>query len=66
MINLSPKALRFTVDALEYRISAYEQELDNAELSEDQVSDLSNDLMFLEALLQDFKATLDRPTAQIF
>lgn len=66
MVNLSPKALRFTVDALEYRISAYEQELDNAELSEDQVSDLSNDLMFLEALLQDFKATLDRPTAQIF
>lgn len=66
MVNLSPKAMRFTVEALEYRISAYEQQLECTDLHEDQASDLTNDLMFLESLLQDFKKALEMPTAKVF
>ena len=66
MVNLSPKAMRFKVEALEYRISAFEQQLERADLHEDEASDLSNDLMFLESLLQDFKQALEIPTAQVF
>jgi hypothetical protein len=66
MVNLSPKAMRFTVEALEYRILAYEQQLEVPDLDEDRASDLTNDLMFLEALLQDFKKALEMPMAQVF
>jgi hypothetical protein len=66
MVNLSPKAMRFTVEALEYRISAYEQQLERTDLHEDESSDLTNDLMFLESLLQDFKKALEIPTARVF
>lgn len=66
MINLSPKAMRLTVEALEYRILAYEQQLEAPDLDEDNASDLTNDLMFLEALLQDFRKALEMPTAQVF
>jgi hypothetical protein len=65
-MNLSPKALRFTVEALEYRMAAYEQQLENADLDEDQVADLSNDLMFLESLLQDLRKALETPVAPVF
>ena len=34
--------MRFTVEALEYRISAYEQQLEGTSLNEDDVSDLTN------------------------
>jgi hypothetical protein len=66
VINLSPKALRFMVAALEYRIAAYEIQLDNEILDEDQTSDVTNDLMFLESLLGDLKKALDVPVAQVF
>jgi hypothetical protein len=66
MVNLSPKAVRFTVEALEYRILAYEQQLEVPDLDEDRASDLTNDLMFLETLLQDFKKALEMPMAQVF
>ena len=66
MVNLSPKAMRFTVEALEYRISAYEQQLERSDLPEDEASDLTNDLMFLESLLQDFQKALTIPTTPVF
>jgi predicted site-specific integrase-resolvase len=66
MVNLSPKAMRFTVEALEYRISAYEQQLERTDLQENESSDLTNDLMFLESLLQDFKKALEIPAARVF
>jgi predicted site-specific integrase-resolvase len=66
MVNLSPKAMRFTVEALEYRISAYEQQLERADLQENESSDLTSDLMFLESLLQDFKKALEIPAARVF
>jgi hypothetical protein len=65
-MNLSPKALRYTVEALEYRVAAYEQQLENTDLDEDQIADLNNDLMFLESLLQDLRKALEAPVAQVF
>ena len=66
MVNLSPKAMRFTVEALEYRILAYTKQLESPDLQDDEASDISNDLMFLESLLQDFKTALKMPMAQVF
>ncbi len=34
-MNLSPKAIRFIVEALEFRIAAYHQQLEIEELNED-------------------------------
>jgi hypothetical protein len=65
-MNLSPKALRFMVKALEYRVSAYEQQLETADLPEDEASDLTNDLMFLESLLKDLRKALETPVTQVF
>jgi hypothetical protein len=66
MVNLSPKALRFMVEALEYRAVAYEVQLENETLDEDQVADVTNDLMFIESLLEDLKKSLEAPIAQVF
>jgi hypothetical protein len=66
MINLSPKAMRLIAEALEFRIAAYQGQLDSEELSEDEVSDLTNDSMFLESLLQDLQKALTLPVAQVF
>ncbi len=66
MVNLSPKALRFMVEALEYRVVAYEGQLEDATLDDDEVSDVTNDLMFVESLLEDLKKSLEAPIAQVF
>jgi hypothetical protein len=65
-INLSPKAIRFLVETLEYRINAYQSQLDEPELSEEDASELTNDMMVLESLLDDLKKTLDVPVSQVF
>jgi HTH-type transcriptional regulator / antitoxin HigA len=36
MMNLSPKAMRSIAEALEFRIAAYQNQLDSEELSEDE------------------------------
>jgi hypothetical protein len=66
MMNLSPKAIRFLVEALEFRIATHQAQLDEPELYEDEASELTNDMMFLESLLQDFKKALDVPVSQVF
>ncbi len=66
MMNLAPKAMRSIVEALEFRIAAYQNQLDNEVLSEDETSDLTNDLMFLESLLQQLQLALETPIAQVF
>ncbi|WP_373546863.1 hypothetical protein [Chamaesiphon sp.] len=66
MMNLSPKAMRSIAEALEFRIAAYQNQLDSEELSEDEASDLTNDSMFLESLLQDLRKALAVPVAQVF
>jgi hypothetical protein len=65
-MNLSPRAMRFMVEALEYRISAYERQLESSNLDDDAASDITNDLMFLESLLQEFKKTLATPVAPVY
>lgn len=66
MMNLSPKAMRSIAEALEFRIAAYQGQLGSEELSEDEVSDLTNDSMFLESLLQEMRKALTVPVAQVF
>ena len=66
MTNLSPKAIRFLVEALEFRIAAYQNQIEKQELSEDETSDVTNDLMFLESLLQELKTALNTPVSQVF
>ncbi|MBW4621240.1 MAG: hypothetical protein KME17_18010 [Cyanosarcina radialis HA8281-LM2] len=66
MMNLSPKAIRFLVEVLEFRIAAYQVQLDEQDLSEDEASELTNDMMFLESLLQEFQKMRDVPVSQVF
>lgn len=57
-MDLSPKAIRFIVDALDYRIKAYQERLLEI-LDEDEMSDITNDCLFLEAIRGDLAQTLD-------
>ncbi|MEW5856405.1 MAG: hypothetical protein AB1861_03365 [Cyanobacteriota bacterium] len=58
-MNLSYKDTQFIIEALEYRIKAYQERLKEVEDSdEDEASDISNDLGFLEALCRDLAKTL--------
>jgi hypothetical protein len=66
MMNLSPKAVRFLVEALEFRIAAYQAQLDTPDLPENDASELTNDMMFLESLLQELKEMRDVPVSQVF
>jgi hypothetical protein len=66
MVNLSPKAVRFVVEALEAQISAYQSELEHEELDDDRAADLGNDLMFMESLVQDLRQAMEQPVAQVF
>jgi hypothetical protein len=66
MMNLSPKAMRSIAESLEFRIAAYQSQLDSEELSEDEVSGVTNDSMFLKSLLQDLRKALAMPVAQVF
>jgi hypothetical protein len=65
-MNLSPNAIRPIAEALEFRIAAYQNQLDTEDLSEDEISDLTNDSMFLASLLQELRKTLNIPVAQDF
>jgi hypothetical protein len=65
-MDLSPKALRFMVEALEYRVAAYEHQLETSDIQEDEAADVTNDLMFLESLLQDLRKSLETPAAPVF
>jgi hypothetical protein len=57
-VELSPKAIRFIINALDYRINAYQERLKLENLDEDEISDITNDFMFLEALREEMAKTL--------
>jgi len=57
-VELSPKAIRFIINALDYRINAYQERLKLENLDEDEISDITNDFMFLEALSEEMAKTL--------
>lgn len=63
-MNLSPKAIRFIIEALDYRLEAYQERLKVDALDEDEASDITNDALFLESLRQELAKTLDVSTLQ--
>ncbi|MEG3904245.1 MULTISPECIES: hypothetical protein [unclassified Microcoleus] len=65
-MNLSFKDFRFIIEAIEHQINAYQERLqviEEIEEDEDEAADLGNDIKFLELLLADMKASLDRNTS---
>jgi hypothetical protein len=58
-VELNFKARSFILDAIEYRIKWYQEQLRRDDLGEDERSDLTNDLFYMESLATAFK-TSDR------
>jgi hypothetical protein len=54
-MNLSPKAIRFIIEALEHCKTSHEERLRDEHLTEDEVADLTNDNQYLEAIKTDLK-----------
>jgi hypothetical protein len=65
-MNFSSKAIRFIVEALEYRIEAYQKQLETENLNDDEVSDITNDMMFLESLSQELNKELSTIARSVF
>lgn len=53
-MELSQKAVRFVIEALEHYQQFHDQRLERDGLSEDDASDLVNDREYLEAIKRDF------------
>jgi hypothetical protein len=58
-MDLSFKDVQFIIEALDYRIESY-RELLQVTKDEDEISDISNDCYFLEALRQDLARGLSK------
>jgi hypothetical protein len=56
-MNLSQKATRFVIEALEHYRRYYDQRLQQEGLTEDDISDLENDRYYLEASRRILKRT---------
>lgn len=63
-MNLSPKAIRFIIEALDYRLKAYQEHLGVDDLDENEASDMTNDALFLESIRQELVETLKASTSQ--
>jgi hypothetical protein len=62
---LSPKALRFVVEALNYYLDEHDQRIRNPNASEDDRADWENGREFIEAIRQDCLDHLSQPAEQI-
>jgi hypothetical protein len=58
-MELNFKARSFILDAIAYRISWYEEQLRRDDIDEDERSDLTNDMLYMQSLATAFK-TSDR------
>jgi hypothetical protein len=58
-MQLSLKATRFLIEALDYYREHQDQELQQGRLTEDKVSDRVNDLQYLGAIKQDLERHCD-------
>ncbi len=58
-MNLSPKAVRFVIEALEYYQKHHDEQLAAEGLSDDDASVLANDRLYLEAIKKDFEKYRD-------
>jgi hypothetical protein len=59
MMQLSPKAIRFIIEAVEHYQVYHEERLQNEHLTEEEAADLTNDHQYLEALKTDLKQYQD-------
>ena len=50
MMQLSPKAIRFIIEALEHYQIHHEERLQDKHVTEEEAADLTNDHQYLEAL----------------
>jgi hypothetical protein len=55
MMQLSPKAIRFIIEALAHYQTHHEERLRDEHVTEDEAADLTNDHQYLEALKTDLK-----------
>ena len=63
-MNLSLKATRFVLEALEHYRQYHDQQLQQEGLADDEVSDLVNDMHYLEAIKQELEKYRDSLTPQ--
>ncbi len=59
-MQISLKATRFLIEALDYYRRHQDQELQRGGLTEDEVSDRVNDLQYLDAIKQDLERHRDQ------
>ena len=59
-MKLSLKAVRFVIDALENYQKDHDRRLADDSLSEDEISDLTNDRHYLDAIMKDFETYRDQ------
>ena len=52
-MNLSPKATRFIIEALEHYQTAHEERLRNERLTEDEIANLTNDCQYLARIIHE-------------
>jgi hypothetical protein len=64
MMNLSLKATRFVIEALEHYRQYHDQQLQREGLPEDEISDLVNDRLYLETIKQELEEYRDALTRQ--
>ncbi len=56
IMELSPKAVRYLIDAVKYYENHLDHRLDEENLSDDESADLANDRQYLIALVQDLQS----------
>lgn len=58
-MDLSPKAVRYVIDALQHYREHLDRRLEDASLSDDELADLGNDRQYVLALAQDLQCHHD-------
>jgi hypothetical protein len=61
-VELDYKALTFIASAIEHRMDWHREQLQRADLTDDERSDLTNDLYYLRALLAEVQDARENPT----
>ncbi len=54
-MNFSAKATRLVLEALDHYVEFLERRIETEELSEDELSDLTNDQAYLQSIVDDLK-----------
>lgn len=64
-MQLSPKAIRFIIEALEHYQTYHEERLQDDSLSEEEVADLTNDCQYLAVIKTDLQKDHDELIRQL-